>query len=215
MAERAAPPRLRIIIAVLIGASSVLGAVVAWRATIAESRATTAERKALADEVARERARVEIFDFLNEVHFFFIRGEAHQKRATELRRRADEVPGDVRELLLAEAEAYDNAAESDFHAASLDAIATDGTLDLDKAFEIEWDAARRAQDLDPEPDFHDADINLTKAERLVGLSAVLIAGVFFLTLAEFSKSVAYRLYFFGGTVAIVVAAGLVMAVEVG
>jgi hypothetical protein len=215
MAERAASRRLRIVIAVLIGASSVLGAVVAWRATIAESRATTAERKALADEVARERTRVEIFDFLNDVHFFFIRGQAHQERATELRRRADEVSADQRALLLADAEAYESAAESDFNAVSQDAIDADGMLDIDKAFEIEWDAARRAQDLDPEPDFHAADINLTKAERLVGLSAMLIAGVFFLTLAEFAKSVAYRLYFLGGTVAIVVAASLVIAVEIG
>jgi hypothetical protein len=215
MAERAASHRLRIIIAVLIGASSVLGAVVAWRATIAEGRATTAERKALQDEVARERTRVEILDVLNDVHFFFIRGQAHTQRAIELRRHADDVPGDGRALLLAEAEAYERAAESDFSAVSPDAIDADGTLNLEKAFEIEWDAARRAEDLDPEPDFHDADVNLTKAERLVGLSAVLIAGVFFLTLAEFSKSVAYRLYFLGGTVAIAVAAGLVVAVELG
>ena len=215
MAERAASHRLRIVIAVLIGASSVLGAIVAWRATIAESRATTAERKALEDEVARERTRVEIINVLNDVHFFFIRGTAHQERAAELRRRAEEVPGEGRDLLLAEAEAYETAAESNFNATAPDAITAEGTLDLEKAFEVEWDAARRAEDLDPEPEFHVADTNLTKAERLVGLSAVLIAGVFFLTLAEFSKSVAYRLYFLGGTIAIVVAAVLVVVVEVG
>ena len=215
MAERAASRRLRIVIAILIGASSVLGAIVAWRATIAESRATTAERKALADEVARERARVEILDFLNDTHYFFIRSEAHTERATELRRRAKKLPDDSRVLLLAEAEAYDRAAESNMNAVPLDAITPDGTLDIERAFEIEWEAARRAQDLDPEPDFHEADINLTKSERLVGLSAMLIAGVFFLTLAEFSKSVAYRLYFLGGSAAIVVAATLVIAVEIG
>src|SRR5688572_31114099 len=134
MAERAASPRIRIVIAVLIGASSVLGAVVAWRATIAESRATTAERKALEDEVARERTRVEILDVLNDVHFFFIRGEAHKQRVTELRRRAEEVSGEGRALLLAEAEAYKTAAESDLSAVSPDAIDADGTLNLEKAF---------------------------------------------------------------------------------
>ena len=227
MAERAASSRLRIVIAVLIGTSSVLGAVVAWRATIAESQATTAERKGFTDEVARERARVEILDYLGTVHSSYIRGTAYKLRAEELRQRAKEVPADQRVLLIAEAEAYDRLSDTNLDtvpedartpvegAVPQDAEAPVEKLDLETVFDIEWDQAQREEDLDPEPEFHDADVLLTKSERLIGLSALLIAGVFFLTVAEFSRSVVYRIYFFGGSAVLIVAAALVIVVEVG
>ncbi|MPZ68852.1 MAG: hypothetical protein GEU71_04920 [Actinobacteria bacterium] len=211
--DRGASPGLRIVIAVLIAATSVLGAMAAWRASVAGSEATASERKAFDDEVARERARAAVLNSLDSTFSSYIRSEEERRRAEELRSTAKAVAGSERAQFLAEADAYDNLADINVAGIRVDSLRPDGTLDLERAFEIEWDQAQRAEDLDPEPDFAAADKSLEKSEQLIGLTALMIAAAFFLTLAEISKTVAHRVYFFGGTGVLVIASVLLVLVE--
>lgn len=211
--DRGASPGVRIVIAVLIAATSVLGAVAAWRASVASNYATDTERKAFDDEVARERARAAVLNSLDATFSSYIRSEEERRRAEELRNKAKTVSGSERAQLLAEAEAFDSLADINVSGIRVDSLRPDGTLDLERAFEIEWDQAQRAEDLDPEPDFVAADDALEKSEQLIGLTALMIAAAFFLTLAEISKTVAHRLYFFGGTGVLVIASVLLLLVE--
>ena len=93
-----------------------------------------------------------------------------------------------------------------------DALAEDGSLALDRAFKIEWASAESTQDLDPAPELAAAEASRGRAERLVGLAALMIAAAFFLTLAQISKTRAHLLYFGGGVGVFVVATAL-LAVE--
>ena len=211
--DRGASPGLRIVIAVLIAATSVLGAVAAWRASVASNYATDTERKAFDDEVARERARAAVLNSLDATFSSYVRSEEERKRAEELRSKAKTVSGSQRAQLLAEAEAFDSLADINVSGIRVDSLRPDGSLDLERAFEIEWNQAQRAEDIDPEPDFLAADDALEKSEQLIGLTALMIAAAFFLTLAEISKTVAHRLYFFGGTGVLVIASVLLVLVE--
>lgn len=212
--DRGASARLRIIIAVLIATTSVFGAVAAWRAAVAGSEATAFERKAFDDEVARERARAAILNSLDSTFSSYIRSEEAKRRYEVLKEKAQSAQGVDKEQSLAEAEAYRNLAEINVAGIRVDSLRPDGTLDLERAFEIEWDQAQRAEDIDPEPDFIAADDALEKSERLVGLTALMIAAAFFLTLAEISKTVAHRAYFLGGTGVLSIATVLLLLVEV-
>lgn len=211
--DRGASPWLRIVIAVLIAGTSVLGAVAAWRASVASNYATDTERKAFDDEVARERARAAVLNSLDSTFSSYIRSEEERRRAEELRIKAKSVSGAARAQLLAEADAFDNLADINAAGIRVDSLRPDGTLDLERAFEIEWDQAQRAEDLDPEPDFIAADDALKKSDQLIGLTALMIAAAFFLTLAEISRTVAHRVYFFGGTGVLVIASVLLVLVE--
>ena len=212
MVDRGAPPGLRIIIAVLIAATSALGAVAAWRAAVAGSEATAYERKAFDDEVARERSRAAVLNSLDATFSSYIRSEEEKRRAEVLKNKAKEAQGLEREQLRTEAEAYEALAEINVAGIRVDSLRPDGTLDLERAFEIEWDQAQRSEDIDPEPDFNAADDALEKSERLVGLTALMIAAAFFLTLSEISKTVAHRAYFLGGTGVLAIATVLLVVV---
>lgn len=181
---------------------------------MAGSGATAFERKAFDDEVARERARAAILNSLDSTFSSYIRSEEAKRRYEVLKEKAQSAQGVDKEQSLAEAEAYRNLAEINVAGIRVDSLRPDGTLDLERAFEIEWDQAQRAEDIDPEPDFIAADDALEKSERLVGLTALMIAAAFFLTLAEISKTVAHRAYFLGGTGVLSIATVLLLLVEV-
>lgn len=210
---RGASSGLRILIAVLIATTSVLGAVAAWRAAVAGSDATAHERKAFDDEVARERARAAVLNTLDSTYSMYIRSEEEKRRAEVIRTKAKSAQGAEKAQLHTEADAFKNLSEINAAGIRIDSLRPDGTLDLERAFEIEWDQAQRVEDIDPEPDFAAADEALDKSEGLIGLTALMIAAAFFLTLAEISKTVAHRFYFVGGTGVLVIASVLLVVVE--
>jgi len=95
-----------------------------------------------------------------------------------------------------------------------DALRPDGTLDLARKFDIEWSLASSQHDIDPEPEFALSDSLKRRSERLVGLTALLIAAALFFTLAQVSRSSRRSsVYLAGGSVVLVAATGLLAAVE--
>ena len=206
--NRGPSPRLRLAIAALIALTSMLGAVSAWRASVAFGEAGGADRKGFADTIAQEQQRAIITSSLDRTLFQFLRARSYSTQSDKLRRAAGNAAGTDAPSLQTQSEAYEAVAESIDTTVSDDALAEDGSLALDRAFQIEWANARSTQDLDPAPEFAAAEASRTRAERLVGLTALMIAAAFFLTLAQISKTRAHVLYFGGGVGVLVVATAL-------
>jgi len=215
----AAPPpgerwaaRRRVLIPALIALTSVLGAVGAWRASTASGAATGAERRAFADTVAAEQQRAAIETVVGSIEFSYARRLALQESAAALRAEAEAAGPDEAARLNALAAAQEEAAAS--YVIDADALRPDGSLDLEAKRAVEWGLASDVQDLDPAPEMARAADLRAKSQRLVGLTAFLIAAALFLTLAEVSRNSRIEiLYWNGGVAVLAVAAVLLIVVE--
>jgi hypothetical protein len=204
--------RTRSAIPILIALTSVLGAVGAWRASAAGTEAANAGRKAFADTVAAEQQRVTIDSILGSIEIAYTEKASLVAMADSLRERAGQASGEEGDRLLALADAYQSTADGFFIDA--DALRPDGSLDLEAKSQIEWALAQDRQDLDPAPELAVSESLRAKSERLVGLTALMIAGALFLTLAQVSRGRrAQRLYLNGGVTVLVVATVLLAVVE--
>jgi hypothetical protein len=213
--ERAGrPASLKVLIASLIALTTMLSAVGAWRAALASGDSGDAERKGFDDAIAAEQARANIEGSLDETMFAFLRGRMYESLAEGLQEEADEAARADRVRLEAQAESYRQLGELSMEFVASDAIRADGSLDLERAFDIEWALASSQADLDPAPEFAEADESHDRSEQLVGLTALLIGAAMFFTLAQVARSRAYVLYLVGGCAVLVVATGLLVAVEV-
>jgi hypothetical protein len=204
--------RRRVLVPALIALTSLLGAVGAWRASSASGGAAGAERQAFADTVAAEQERAAIETIIGSIEFDYARRLALQQSAAALRAQAAADEPEEASRLTALAAAQEAAAAA--YVIDADALAPDGSLDLDGKREVEWGLAASQQDLDPAPEMALAADLRTKSQRLVGLTAFLIAAALFLTLAEVSRNPRVEtLYWHGGAAVLVVSAVLLIVVE--
>ncbi len=210
----AASPTRKVLIASLIALTSMLGAVAAWRAAVAGSEAADAEQKGFADAVVREQRLATIGAQADAILVDYIRGRSQREQARSLQESAEDATGLDRELLELHAEGYVDLADLTQDFIDKDAVRPDGSLDLERKFQVEWELAKSEDDLDSSADFARADERQEASERLVGLTALLIAAAFFFTLAQISKTRVHILYLGGGLVVLVVAAALLFVVEV-
>ena len=204
--------RRRVLIPALIALTSLLGSVGAWRAAAAAGAAASAERKAFADTVAAEQQRAAIETVVGSIEITYARRAALWEAAAALRGRAAGATGETAAQLTALAEAYEATAAQ--AAIDADALAPDGSLDLEAKRQVEWARAANAQDLDPGPEMAEAESLRVKSERLVGLTAALIAAALFLTLAQVTRRFrAATLFWNGGLAVLAVSAVLLVVVE--
>ena len=113
-----------------------------------------------------------------------------------------------------EALADADAAAAAAYVIDADAVRPDGSLDLEAERAAEWGLASDVQDLDPAPETARAADLRAKSQRLVGLTAFLIAAALFLTLAEVSRNPRIEaLYWHGGVAVLAVAVVLLAVVE--
>jgi hypothetical protein len=204
--------RRRVLIPSLIALTSLLGAVGAWRASSASGGAAGAERQAFADTVAAEQQRAAIETVVGSIEFSYARRLALQESAASLRSEAGTAEPEEAARLTALASAQEAAAAA--YVIDADALAPDGSLDLEGKREVEWGLATSQQDLDPAPEMALAADLRAKSQRLVGLTAFLIAAALFLTLAEVSRNPRVEiLYWHGGVAVLVVSAVLLFIVE--
>jgi hypothetical protein len=209
--DRWAAARHRLIPA-LIAVTSLLGAVGAWRASTASGGAAGAERQAFADTVAAEQQRAAIETIVGSIEFGYARRLALQESASALRAEAETAAPETAARLTALAAAQEAAAAA--YVIDADALAPDGSLDLEAKRQVEWGLAASQQDLDPAPEMARAADLRVKSQRLVGLTAFLIAAALFLTLAEVSRNPRVEiLYWHGGAAVLVVSAVLLTVVE--
>jgi hypothetical protein len=202
-----------VVIASLIAATSLLGAVAAWRASVASSDSTSLDQKGFADSVAdaTQKARIRADLFSNVADY--IRYRSFSLQADALEREARESSAEDAPRLRLHADVERGVAVLTLDKVSKDALRPDRTLDLARKFELDYREIRRTRDLDPRPEFAESDRLSTKSERLVGLTALLIAAAFFFTLAQVTKRRLYLLYLAAGIAVLLVAASLLAAVE--
>lgn len=204
--------RRRILIPVLIAGTSVLGAVGAWRASTASGAAAGAERRAFADTVAAEQQRAGIETVVGSIEFAYARRLALRESAAALRSAAEEAGAAESARLRALAAAQEAAADA--YVIDADALRPDGALDLEAKRQVEWALAAGVQDLDPAPEMARAADLRSKSQRLVGLTAFLIAAALFLTLAEVTRNPRVEtLYWYGGVAVLSVAGILLIVVD--
>jgi hypothetical protein len=205
------PARGRALIPALIALTSVLGAMGAWRASVASGAAGGAERKAFADTVAAEQQKAVIESVLGSIEFTYARKASLEAMAASLRGESETAAEESAGRLTAQADAYQAAADSLLIDA--DALRPDGSLDLQAKRDIEWALVADRLDLDPAPEWAEADAQRAKAERLVGLTALLIAAALFLTLAQVGRNPRARSLYLNGGVAVMVAATILLFLE--
>lgn len=211
---RAAKPRMKVIIASLIALTSMLGAVAAWRASVASSVATDAERKGFADAVVREQRIATIGAQTDAILLDYIRGRSQDVQADEFEKEAEKAVGPDKARLEDDAKAYRGLADLTNDFVDKDSVRPDGSLDLERKTRLEMELARSESDLDSASDFEAADIAKERSEQLVGLTALLIAAAFFFTLAQISKSRVFLVYLGGGAIVLIVATALLFTVEI-
>lgn len=221
-AQTTAPPtgaghwarRRRTLIPVLIALTSVLGSVAAWRASAASGAAGASERWAFANTLTAEQQDSRIETELASLEFTHARRTALEAAATALRAQADGMEAAEAAPLEALADAYEAAAATLAQFISADAVGPDGRLDLEGMREAQWALAADLADLDPSEETAEAESLRNKSQRLVGLTALLIAAALFLTLAEVSRRrLVADLYWRGGVVVLAAAVVLLMVVE--
>ena len=207
------PPWLRVAIASLIALTTMLGAVAAWRASIASAESSDADRKGFADALAAEQARAGIDGSLDDTIFAYLRGRMYQLLAEGLDEQATASDPADEARLRAAADSYQQLSDLSMEFIAADALRPDGSLDLERAYDIEWALATSEQDLDPAPEFEAADEANTRSEQLIGLTGLLIAAAMFFTLAQVSRSKAYVLFLVGGGLVLIASTGLLVVVE--
>lgn len=205
--------RFRLLLAGLLAATSFLSALGSWRATEAGGEARDSERKAVSDQRTAIQQETVIRAALAATEYDYMRKTALEAAAAEMRNQAATASPDMATDLISLASSFELAAFN--QPIDPDALRPDGTLDLDAKFDLEWYAAGLRQDLDPRPEFAQADRMRLKSERIVGVTALFVAAALLFTLAEISRHDRGRqLYFFGGIGVGLAALSLLVILEV-
>lgn len=207
--------RLRIVIASFIAITSLLAAIGAWRASIASSGSNNADRKGFADAVARARAEAGIRASLAGILVDFNRARAYETQALEFRKQARDEHREDRTRMLALAESNERLAKVARDSIDTDALRPNGSLDLARKFDLELKLQEGLQDLNPGPEFRSSDELSTRAERRVGVTALLVAAALFLTLAQVARRRVYAVYLATGLGVLSVSTVLLVLLEVG
>jgi len=209
-----ASTRFRVVVASLIALTSLVGALSAWRAEAASMKGEEADRKGFADGVIDQQAKTTIRQDMQAAVFDYERAQALFEAARQLRVQATKAPAGDRARLLVQSRAQQRAGTYVLGQVSSDALRPNGALDLGHYYEVNYAQVRQSQDVDPKPEFREADAQATKSERLIGLTALLVSAAFFFTAAQVSKRLrTRRLYVAGGVVVLAVSAVLLSIVE--
>lgn len=206
--------RRKVLVTTLIALTTFLGAIGAWRATEAGGAASSAEHKALGDERTAAQRQAVIRSYLATIEFDYMRQATHRALAAQLREEAAAAGSDDAARLEAEASGHEAAANGIF--IDPDALDADGSLDLGAKYDLEWSLARSQFDLDPNPEFLEADRLRARQERIVGATALFVVAALFLTLARVGRTQTIRnLYFAGGSGVLIVATVALIFLELG
>lgn len=189
------PELSAVLLAVLIGFASVFSAVIAWRASLVSIDASRYQSLAVQQQARREQIERELEGTVEQDQRFVADFQEHALAARELQSQADA----IRATDSTAADALDVQAQSEaalarsltpfFLGAGGIALDDTGTVPYDKAFVL-----RNLQDSDPElRELTTSNVaNLAnqanaKSIDLVGVAAVVVAALFFLTVAQVNR----------------------------
>jgi hypothetical protein len=213
--HRGAGPRTRLVIAILIAATSVLAGVATWRSDTADRARSDA--LTVADLQARERQGVieEIDANLNDSRITLVRVRVNARRGAaldaEAHARGVSPTGRRRARALAAGyQAMARVIRERIDPNVLDAGATPAAFKKARAVLIATVAARR--DLDPKPELKQAADHNQRSDdlRLLGVAALICA--LLLTCSEVLRSRWYRLFLALEIIALLVTTGFMITV---
>lgn len=198
------PNPLETFVAILIALITVAGALVAWRASIAADSAGDADNGGLRAMLNVEETRATNAVNGYEAYGAFVNYARYQRLGDYLE--ADPAAADLeieranaRDLALANQFLFDNKF-----------LNRDGTYDLQRQLGELWSDASREKDLNPEPQFQEADKLRDRSNYLLADVALLAFGLVLLTLVEAASD---RLqYVLTGLGATILVAGIALAV---
>ena len=218
------PERSAALLAVLIGFASVFSAIIAWQASLASIDASRYESLAVQQQARQDQIEREIEGTVEQDQRFVAEYQEHALAARQIQSQADS----VRATDSAAADALDVQAQSEsaqaralapfFLGASGITLDEDGTVPYDKDF-----VQRNLEDADPElRDLRTSNVAEQaksaddKSIQLVGVAAVIIAALFFLTVAQVSRTRlrVRQAFFVAGGLMVVVGTLLFVLVEV-
>jgi hypothetical protein len=204
--------RFRTWVAIAIALVSILGAVVAFSATLTEQDARKLDAQGIEDSSRQQQIVTDLQATVNQDLRYLVSYQEHVKAATELDQQANTLQADdptSASLLHAQAESERVLARS-WQSFFQAAIPTVG----DASAPLKYDAAAALQRLEnnssdlqqlrPQALLAQADSKHTESVNLVGLVTLFVAGLLFLTLAQFTRPAIRRIFAgAGGLVAVV------------
>ncbi|MFL5797710.1 MAG: hypothetical protein ACJ77A_07215 [Actinomycetota bacterium] len=207
--------RYRLIVALLIVIASLAGAGVAWSASVTSTRASDLDQQAQQQFLERERiltsARADVGEELRRLGTF--EQEIQARRFFE--QQADSLAASdpaLSQQLASEAQGQAALARTtgSLFFANFPQVAPDGTVTYDRKQALNNLLGRYVvyQQLHPEGVQAQAARSHTKTTRTVAVGMVLVAALFFLTLAQVARRRSRHAFLVTGTVALV--AGLVV-----
>ena len=190
------PERMAVLLALLIGFASVFTAVLAWRAALANIDASRYQSLAVQQQARREQIERELEGTVQQDERFVADFQEHALNARQLQAQADA----IRTTDSSAADALDVQAQSEaalaralkpfFMGAGGIALDDNGTVPYDTAFVL-----RSLQDANPElRELRKSNVAQLanqandKAIDLVAVAALVVAALFFLTVAEVSRT---------------------------
>ncbi|HEX9375846.1 MAG TPA: hypothetical protein VGB19_06380 [Actinomycetota bacterium] len=208
-------PKFQLIVALLIVVASLSGAGVAWSASVTSTRASDLDQIAQQEFLERERiltsGRSDVGEELRRVGTFQQELEAQRFFSQQAQALADRYPA-LAAQLAAEAQGQASLARNTgaLFFATFPQVTPDGTVtyDRDQALNNLLSQYVVYQQLHPEAIQADAAEAHTKAGRTVGVGIVLVAALFFLTLAQVARRRSRHAFFVAGTAVLI--AGLVL-----
>ncbi len=177
------------IVATLIALVALVGAVLAWRVSVANSQASDVDVLALVSVVDVEQTlaadQAALYNDLEKYVSYLI----HNTYADRLKEDMDRYPSDDPKgtALYYESLIHSDEASAIFGQLSRDYLRADGTYDQQGFLDSEWLNSARDKDLRPESHFAQAAATRKKAEKLVGLMVILSMPLFLYTLSEIIK----------------------------
>jgi hypothetical protein len=167
--------RMETLVAVLIAVTTLVGAFFAWRSSVAADAAGDADYAGLRAAVAVEETRA-----VNAVNAYqHYAAFTSFDRQDELARLIEEQGGPQREV--DEARELASSSRSQFPAKFVN---RDGTYALHREMGEMWADASREKDLNPEPQFQEADGLRSKSLGLLGAVTFIAIALVFFTLVE-------------------------------
>ena len=190
------PERSAVLLAVLIGFASVFSAAIAWRASLASIDASRYQSLAVQQQARREQIERELEATVQQDLRFVTDFQQHSLAARELQTQADSIratdatAADTLDLQAQSELALARAMKPFFTGAGGVALDDDGTVPYDKAFVLRNLSESNAELRELRTSGVTALSNQANAKSidLIAVAALVVAALFFLTVAQVSRT---------------------------
>jgi hypothetical protein len=190
------PERSGALLAILIGFASVFSAVLAWQASVASIDASRYQSLAVQQQARREQIERELEGTVEQDQRFVAQYQEHALAARELQSQADSIratdaqTADALDVQAQSESAQARALQPFFLGATGIYLDENGNVPYDKAFVLRnlQDSNLELRDLTTSTVSQLAEQADNKSIQLVAVAAVIIAALFFLTVAQVSRT---------------------------